>query len=78
MILEPGLYYVYSQLSFLEVFDNPGETDTGSQSLSHYIYRYVVYFFTINPILSEYHPAFVCVCLVKFILMYFSVWNKHF
>lgn len=40
VILEPGLYYVYSQLSFLEVFDNPSAIDMGSQSLSHYIYRY--------------------------------------
>ncbi|XP_052783995.1 tumor necrosis factor ligand superfamily member 10-like [Mya arenaria] len=41
VILEAGLYYVYSQLSFLEVFDRPGaQVDTGSQSLSHYIYRY--------------------------------------
>ncbi|XP_045201285.2 tumor necrosis factor ligand superfamily member 10-like [Mercenaria mercenaria] len=40
VILEEGLYYVYSQLSFLEVFDNPNSIETGSQSLSHYIYRY--------------------------------------
>lgn len=40
VVLEEGLYYVYSQLSFLEVFDKPGAIDTGSQSLSHYIYRY--------------------------------------
>ncbi|XP_041351614.1 tumor necrosis factor ligand superfamily member 10-like [Gigantopelta aegis] len=44
-----GLYYVYSQISFLEVFDplhgdgsqsNPSSTSTESPSLSHYIYRY--------------------------------------
>lgn len=40
VIQEEGLYYVYSQLSFLEVFDNPNTMDSGSQSLSHYIYRY--------------------------------------
>ena len=40
VILEAGLYYVYSQLAFLEVFDTPGAmVDTGAQSLSHYIYR---------------------------------------
>lgn len=40
VILEAGHYYVYSQLSFLEVFDTPNAVETGSQSLSHYIYRY--------------------------------------
>lgn len=42
VIRESGVYYVYSQVSFLEVFDvnsNHNE-DTGSQSLSHYLYRY--------------------------------------
>ncbi|XP_045201283.2 tumor necrosis factor ligand superfamily member 10-like [Mercenaria mercenaria] len=40
VISEEGLYYVYSQLSFLEVFDNPRNIETGSLPLSHYIYRY--------------------------------------
>ncbi|KAH3807869.1 hypothetical protein DPMN_136216, partial [Dreissena polymorpha] len=40
VILEPGLYYVYSQVSFLEYFDNPSNVETGPRSLSHYIYRY--------------------------------------
>lgn len=39
VILEAGLYYVYSQLSFLERLDDPSSVST-SQSLSHYIYRY--------------------------------------
>ncbi|XP_060073892.1 tumor necrosis factor ligand superfamily member 10-like [Ylistrum balloti] len=36
-----GLYYVYSQVSFLELFDDGNSRDQGSpNSLSHYIYRY--------------------------------------
>lgn len=42
VIRDSGLYYVYSQISFLEVFDvaSNHKDDTGSQSLSHYLYRY--------------------------------------
>ncbi|KAL3847946.1 hypothetical protein ACJMK2_018835 [Sinanodonta woodiana] len=45
VILTPGLYYVYSQVSFLEMFGIGSNTaETGSQSLSHYLYRYnIVY-----------------------------------
>lgn len=42
VIRDSGLYYVYSQISFLEVFDvaSKHNDDSGSQSLSHYLYRY--------------------------------------
>ncbi|XP_050390014.1 tumor necrosis factor ligand superfamily member 10 [Patella vulgata] len=39
----PGLYYVYSQISFLELFmnrDSGNGASTESPSLSHYLYRY--------------------------------------
>ncbi|KAL5005535.1 hypothetical protein ScPMuIL_018991 [Solemya velum] len=44
VIPEDGYYYVYSQVSFIEVFDVlskvKNEEDTSSHSLSHYLYRY--------------------------------------
>lgn len=42
VIRNSGHYYVYSQISFLEVFDvaSARNDDSGSQSLSHYLYRY--------------------------------------
>lgn len=42
VIPEDGYYYVYSQVSFLEVFDvSPkANNEDSSHSLSHYLYRY--------------------------------------
>ncbi|KAL8559053.1 hypothetical protein ACOMHN_008241 [Nucella lapillus] len=46
VVPEDGLYYVYSQVAFLEVISLPGasrpssEHGTESPSLSHYLYRY--------------------------------------